>query len=96
MKKDEVLKILTRLKPVLTERFGVTRLALFGSVAHEAARTDSDIDDVVAFDGPVTSKRYFGVQFLLKDELGHPVDLVREKALRPELQPYIEREAIHV
>lgn len=96
MKKDEVLKILTRLKPELARRFGVTRLALFGSTVHDEARPDSDIDIVVAFDGPANSKRYFGVQFLLEDELGHPVDLVTEKAMRPELQPYIEREAVNV
>jgi len=51
---------------------------------------------VVAFDGPATSKKYFGVQFLLEDELGCPVDLVTEKALRPELKPFIEREAVNV
>ena len=60
------------------------------------ARPESDIDIMVAFDGPATSKRYFGVQFLLEDELGHAVDLVTEKAMRPELRPYIEREAIDV
>lgn len=96
MKKNEALDILSKIKPELIKRFGVTRLALFGSTAADNARTGSDIDIVVAFDGPATSKRYFGVQFLLEDELGHPVDLVTEKAMRPELRPYIEREAINV
>lgn len=96
MEKDEVLKTLVRLKPELSKRFGVIRLALFGSTVRNEARPDSDIDIVVAFDGPATSKKYFGVQFLLEDELGHPVDLVTEKAMRPELRPYIDREAINV
>ena len=96
MDKEEVLKTLTRLKPELVKRFGVIRLALFGSTVRNEAKPDSDIDIVVAFDGPATSKRYFGVQFLLEDELGHSVDLVTEKAMRPELRPYIEREAIRV
>ncbi len=96
MNKDEALKILTRLKPELVKRFGVTRLALFGSTVRNEAKPDSDIDIVVAFKGPAISKLYFGVQFLLEDELGHPVDLVTEKALRPELRPFIEREAINV
>jgi len=30
---------------------------------------------LVAFDGPATSARYFGVQFYLEDLLGCPVDL---------------------
>ena len=96
MTKNEVLSILTRLKPELSRRFGVTRLALFGSTVRDEARPDSDIDIMVAFDGPADSKRYFGVQFLLEDELGHPVDLVTEKALRAELRPYIERETVNV
>jgi hypothetical protein len=32
----------------------------------------------------------------LEDELGCAVDLVTEKALRSELKPYIEREAVNV
>ena len=80
----------------LSERFGVSDLALFGSTARDAAGEGSDIDILVSFDGPATSKRYFGVQFYLEDLLGCPVDLVTDKALRPELRPYVEKEAIHV
>jgi len=93
---EKTLQLLAVSKPVLAKRFGVTRLALFGSTVRDAARADSDIDVLVAFDGPATSARYFGVQFYLEDLLGRPVDLVTEKALRPELRPYIESEARHV
>ncbi|WP_292917759.1 nucleotidyltransferase family protein [Nitrosomonas sp.] len=96
MNRQQVLDTLRTLKPDLIERFGVTRLALFGSTARDEAKENSDIDIVIAFDGPATSKKYFGVQFLLEDQLGRPVDLVTEKALRPELKPFIEREAIDV
>lgn len=96
MNRTEVLAQLARSKPVLAARFGVQRLALFGSTARDAARADSDIDILVAFDRPATSERYFGVQFYLEDLLGRPVDLVTDKALRPELRPFIEREAVHV
>jgi hypothetical protein len=96
MTKNETLKILHRLKPLLVERFGITRLALFGSTVRDEAGPDSDVDIVVSFDGPATSKRYFGVQFLLEDELGHSIDLVTEKAMRAELRPYIEQEAVNV
>ena len=54
------------------------------------------MDIVVGFDGPATSARYFGVQFFLEDALGCPVDLVTEKAVRSELRPYIEKEAVNV
>lgn len=96
MNRKQILGVLRHLKPELVRQFGVTRLALFGSTVRNEATVDSDIDIVVAFDAPATSKKYFGVQFLLEDELGQPVDLVTEKALRPELKPYIEREAVNV
>jgi predicted nucleotidyltransferase len=96
MNASSAIELLTRVKPILMERYGVTRLALFGSTARDAARSDSDIDILVAFDGPATSERYFGVQFYLEDLFGHPVDLVTEKALRAELRPFIEKDAVHV
>ena len=96
MKRQRALDLLSRSKPELRARFGVTRLALFGSTARNTATSGSDIDILVAFDGPATSKRYFGVQFYLEDLLGCQVGLVTEKALRPELRPYIERERINV
>jgi predicted nucleotidyltransferase len=96
MKKNETLKLLQAHKSELAKQFGVIKLALFGSTARDAAGPDSDVDLLVEFDGPATSARYFGVQFYLEDLLGPRVDLVTEKALRPELRPLIEREALHV
>lgn len=96
MNRNQALFLLTQSKPALAERFGVTRLALFGSTVRNTARSDSDVDVLVEFDGPATSARYFGVQFYLEDVLGSPVDLVTEKALRAELRPYIEKEALYV
>jgi len=94
--RTQALQLLTEHKPILAQRFGVARLALFGSVVRDAAKEGSDVDVLVAFDGPATSARYFGVQFYLEDLLQSPVDLVTEKALRPELRPFIEKEAVHV
>ena len=96
MKRSHVLKLLTQHKSELVRQFGVTDLALFGSTVRDAAREGSDVDILVAFDGPATSERYFGVQFYLEDLLGCPVDLVTDKALRAELRPYVEREAVRV
>ncbi|HHO48960.1 MAG TPA: DNA polymerase subunit beta [Desulfobacteraceae bacterium] len=96
MNRQRALELLRRNKPELQARFGVTQLALFGSIARDTATRSSDIDILVAFAGPATSKRYFGVQFYLEDLLGCPVDLVTEKALRPELRPYIDQERINV
>lgn len=96
MNRAYVLKQLAQSKPTLAKRFGLAGLALFGSTARDTARADSDIDILVSFNGPATSERYFGVQFFLEDLLGRPVDLVTEKALRHELRPFIEKDAVRV
>ncbi len=96
MTRDEVLQQLRAHKGVLVERFGITALGLFGSTVRDEARDGSDIDILVQFDGPATSRRYFGVQFYIEDLLGQSVDLVTDKALRPELRRYVEAEAVDV
>ncbi|MEQ1882486.1 MAG: nucleotidyltransferase family protein [Burkholderiales bacterium] len=96
MNRARALELLARSKSVPASRYAVTRLALFGFIARDAGRAGSDIDVLVAFDGPATSERYFGVQFYLEDLFGAPVDLITEKALRPALRPFIEKEAVHV
>ena len=96
MNRSLALSLLAQHKPILTERFGVTDIALFGSTARDAAVSGSDVDILVSFDGPATSPRYFGVQFYLEDLFRCAVDLVTDKALRAELRPYIEKEAVHV
>ena len=85
-----------RTKKILSQRFGVSELTLFGSVARDQANDGSDVDILVSYYKPATSKTYFGVQFYLEDLLGCQVDLVTDKALRKEFRPYVEREAINV
>ena len=96
LSRDEALALLKAHKTELAERFDVTYLALFGSVARDEAGDDSDVDVLVRFEGPATSKRYFGALFYMEDLLGRSVDLVTDKALRKELRPYVEREAVSV
>ena len=78
MNRQQTLQTLKAARPVLAERYGVTRLALFGSTARGEAHPDSDVDIAVGFDGPATSARYFGVQFYFDDVPGCAVDLVKE------------------
>lgn len=96
MNRQRAIDILRRSKRELQACFGVTRLALFGSTARDAAHEGSDVDVLVAFDGPATAQRYFGVQFFLEDALGAPVDLVTENALRAELRPFVEQDLARV
>ena len=96
MGRDELLGLLREHRATLVQRFGVAELSLFGSFARDQATGDSDIDLLVQFDGPATSKQYFGMQFYIEDLLGRRVDLVTERALRAELRPHVERDIVNV
>lgn len=74
---------------------GVRNLAVFGSVGRGEQRPDSDIDVLATFEGPATLRGFFELQRRLELYLGRRIDLVTSKALRPEMRPVIEREAMH-
>lgn len=56
LNRTRAVELLVKHKPTLMQRYSVTSLALFGSTARDVARSTSDIDILVAFDGPATSE----------------------------------------
>lgn len=77
----------------LKQRFGVTRIGLFGSVARGQARRSSDIDVLVTLDKP-TYDGYLDLKEHLEALFGATVDLVLEDALKPRVRPYVMSEVI--
>jgi predicted nucleotidyltransferase len=96
MNRTQILALLAERQREIAARYGVKRLALFGSAAREELAASSDVDVLVEFAGPATFNAYMDLKFYLEDLLGRPVDLVTEKALRKELRPYVEKEMIRV
>ena len=96
LKREETLALLRKHRQTLAERFGVSSMRLFGSVARDSATPASDVDILVGFDGPATMRRIADTEEYLKKLLGRPVDLVTHRELKKELRPYIEAEAIDV
>lgn len=96
MRRQDVLQFLEARKQEMIERFGVKHLALFGSTVRDEAADDSDVDVLVEFECGETYRNYFDPLFFLEDHLRSPVDLVCADAVRPQLKPYIEREALYV
>ena len=92
---ERVLQTL-REQPDLFQQYKIKTLALFGSTARNEATETSDLDFLVEFIGTATFDGYMNLQFHLEDLFNRPVDLVTEKALRPELRPYIDSEKIYV
>lgn len=96
MRRDQVLALLKMNRDRLRSEYGVKSLTLFGSVARDEARPDSDVDLLVEFDRPVG---YFGL-FRLQDDLagllGRPVDLGTPASLKERMRPQVFSECIHV
>lgn len=93
---EQLISRIRQHRPQWQAEFGVRQLRLFGSWARGSAGPQSDVDVLVDFEAPSTAKRFFGLQFFLEDLLGLPVDLVSEKALRGELRPTVEADAITI
>jgi len=96
MQRSEILNRIASRQTEIRHTFKVKSIALFGSASRDELRTDSDIDVLVEFEGPTTFRGYFGLKEFLESILGRKVDLVSEKALRPELRPNIEKDLVHV
>ena len=94
--RTQILAVLADSRQEIATRYGVERLALFGSAARDELGASSDVDVLVEFAGPATFNAYMDLKFYLEDVLGRPVDLVTDKALRRELRPYVEKEMIRV
>lgn len=96
MERDEVLGFLSSHRQELEDQFGVSSLALFGSVARGEAGPESDIDVLVEFRETPGLSEYMSLKFWLEDHLERPVDLVMKTALKPWAKPVVEAEAIRV
>ena len=71
--------------PVLRDRFGMTSMSLFGSVARGEQTEDSDVDVLV--DMPATLRGVGGANDYLEDILGCHVDMIRNHS---RLTPFLE------
>ena len=85
---DIIIRELLQYKPIL--------IGIFGSYARNENNAESDLDILVSFDSDITLFDIIGLEQELTKKLGIKVDLVTEKALRPELRAFVMQEAIYV
>ena len=76
---------------------GVTRAALFGSLARGEARPDSDIDLFLDIDpdARVSLWGLVGIVQFLEDMFPSKIDVSERGSLRPHVRPSAERDAIY-
>jgi predicted nucleotidyltransferase len=95
MTRELILDFLRQHKQEMQERFGVTKIGLFGSYARGDAREDSDIDVAIEL-ATYSADGYFGVLHLLEDRFQKRIDLGIESNFKPLLKPYIMKDIIYV
>ena len=96
MNKQVILTQLTGRMEEIRQRFSVRRLSVFGSVVRGEAGEGSDVDVLVVFDRKATFDLFMDLKFYLEELLGTGVDLVTDKALRPQIRRTIEQEMVDV
>jgi predicted nucleotidyltransferase len=96
MKRDDVIRILQQEIEGLVDRYSISALSVFGSVARDEAREDSDIDILVEFSQPIGLFAFIDLQQNLEALLGHKVDLGTLRSLKPRIKEQVLEEAIRV
>jgi predicted nucleotidyltransferase len=96
MKRDDVIRILKQEIKRLVDRYGISALSVFGSVARDEAREDSDVDILVEFKHPVGLFQFIELQQNLEALLGCKVDLGTLRSLKPRIKEQVLEEAIRV
>ena len=87
---------LEKLKPLLTDRFKVQTIEIFGSYVRGEQKKKSDLDILVEFSEPIGLFKFVELEDFLSQELNLKVDLVMKNALKPRIKDSILKEAIYV
>lgn len=96
MNKQAVLTRLTDRAEEIRKRFSVKALSVFGSIVRDEAANTSDVDVLVVFSQKANFDLFMDLKFYLEELLGTGVDLVTDKALRPQVRLAIQEEIIRV
>ena len=93
--RQKIINQIKHLKPELYEKFNVQEIALFGSFSRNQENESSDIDILVKLEKPLGLKFITLLNFL-ETHLKEKVDLVTDKAIRPQMKDRILKEAIYI
>ena len=96
MTKQDILYFLQLHKEELSQKFGVTKIGLFGSYARESATAESDIDIAVELESSNSFRSFFSLLHFLEDGLHKKIDLGIEHSIKPIAKEQILKEIIYV
>lgn len=86
----DAISTLKEHEKLIRQKLRVKRIGIFGSFARGEEKEDGDLDVLVVFEeGQKTFDNYMDLKFYLEDLFGREVDLVTERALKPQLNDII-------
>lgn len=93
--KENIIKFLKENKELLSNRFSVTQIALFGSYARDEATDESDIDILIDTEIKDLKNRFYLKEFL-SQKLNREVDICYFNGLRSFIRKNVQDELIYV
>lgn len=96
MTKNNILEYLKDHKQEFANRFGITKLGLFGSYARNEEHKDSDIDLIIDIEAKDIYEKKIELKKILEKNFNTKVDIAREKYLKPLARKEILKEACYV
>jgi uncharacterized protein len=95
LSKVDIETKLQKVKPVLIDKFHVSKIGYFGSYLHGLQSNESDLDLLVEFSQPV-GWEFFTLEKFLEQEFGIPVDLVTQSALKDRIKDNILNQVVYI
>lgn len=91
---QEIQNILKSNEAILSNRYKVKKIGVFGSYVRGEENNQSDIDILVELYEPI-GWEFIDLKEYLETILGNPVDLVTNKALKPLIRDDILEEVVY-
>ena len=93
---DEIISYLKQNKALLNERFGVTRIGIFGSFARGEQLVTSDIDMVVEMEkGRKNIHSFLKLKRFLEQEMSREIHLGFENSIKPAIKEKVIKQIIY-
>ena len=98
MHKEDILGYIRQNKSQFRERFHIVKIGLFGSFARDEQTEQSDIDLIIELeeDTPHIYELKQALRDVLESQFNRPVEIAREKYLKPYAKNVILSEAMYV
>ena len=92
---ESIQKIKEKITPIL-QRYGITKAAIFGSLAKGEVKPDRDVDILVEIKSDISLLDFIGIRIELEEALKMKVDLVEYETIKPFIREKILSEQVAI